>query len=303
MSKYSCQYERGATVTVFAPYDCGNRCPFCVNKKDYLENAGFDVNNVIESMKVMHSITPSCDFVFTGGEPFAELKSLELLISTVKKMNDESVARGLAPHNLFINTTFPLEKNSLSDMLDIIEDHKDTITGINVSRHIRKYVKECDDMVFDVIPVPVRINCVLFNAEDGLLVKDFIERFENRKSVVGVQFREDYTKTTLDNLYILDNDEVPTFRNVLSALGVNGTEAIEKWFAENCISKNDFRWNCAVKNRNVTYHRTLPYSTIIKEDGTQEINDIIVNPRGIIRSDWNDYGEELDLEAYRNREY
>ena len=40
MSKYSCQYERGATVTVFAPYDCGNRCPFCVNKKDYLENAG-----------------------------------------------------------------------------------------------------------------------------------------------------------------------------------------------------------------------------------------------------------------------
>ena len=26
--------EGGATVTVFVPYDCGNHCPFCINKQE-----------------------------------------------------------------------------------------------------------------------------------------------------------------------------------------------------------------------------------------------------------------------------
>ena len=303
MQNYSCQYEKGSTVTVFAPYDCGNHCPFCVNKKDYQGSNGFDVEKTIDSMKKMHEITPSCDFVFTGGEPFASLKDLERLLETVREMNKKNLALRVSPHQLFVNTTFPLEKNKLEDMIDIINKFKDTITGLNVSRHIKKYVKECDDSVFDIIPVPVRINCVLFQAEDGFEAADFIKRFEGKKSIVGIQFREDYTLTTLDNLYILDNDLVPTFRNVLHSLGINGTDSIEAWFKENCLAKNDFRWNCAVKNKNITYHRTLPFSTIKKEDGSLEINDIIINPRGYIMSDWNEYGHELDLEGYKNRKF
>ena len=31
--------KNGATVTIYAPYDCGNNCPFCVNKKDSRERA------------------------------------------------------------------------------------------------------------------------------------------------------------------------------------------------------------------------------------------------------------------------
>ena len=35
--------EGGATVTVFAPYDCGNHCPFCVNKEEYADTSGFSL--------------------------------------------------------------------------------------------------------------------------------------------------------------------------------------------------------------------------------------------------------------------
>ena len=65
--------EGGATVTIFVPYDCRNHCPFCVNKQEYAHAEGFSVEAILESIAVMNEITPYCDFVFTGGEPFAIL--------------------------------------------------------------------------------------------------------------------------------------------------------------------------------------------------------------------------------------
>ena len=62
--------EGGATVTVFVPYDCKNHCPFCINKQEYQNPEGFSVEKVCESIRMFHEITPKCDFVFTGGEPF-----------------------------------------------------------------------------------------------------------------------------------------------------------------------------------------------------------------------------------------
>ena len=35
--------ERGATVTVFVPYDCKNHCPFCINKEEYADMTGFSI--------------------------------------------------------------------------------------------------------------------------------------------------------------------------------------------------------------------------------------------------------------------
>ena len=63
--------EGGATVTVFVPYDCKNHCPFCINKEEYADMAGFSLEKIRESIRRMDSVTPRCDFVFTGGEPFA----------------------------------------------------------------------------------------------------------------------------------------------------------------------------------------------------------------------------------------
>ena len=75
--------EGGATVTVFVPYDCHNNCPFCINKKEYADCSGFSLEKIIESIRVMDSITPYCDFVFTGGEPLADLESLQKMLDTI----------------------------------------------------------------------------------------------------------------------------------------------------------------------------------------------------------------------------
>ena len=42
--------ERGATVTVFVPYDCKNHCPFCINKEEYADMTGFSLEKICESI-------------------------------------------------------------------------------------------------------------------------------------------------------------------------------------------------------------------------------------------------------------
>ena len=75
--------EGGATVTIFVPYDCRNHCPFCVNKQEYAHAEGFSVEAILKSIAVMDEITPRCDFVFTGGEPFANLKALQRMLAAI----------------------------------------------------------------------------------------------------------------------------------------------------------------------------------------------------------------------------
>ena len=42
--------ERGATVTVFVPYDCKNHCHFCINKEEYADMTGFSLEKICESI-------------------------------------------------------------------------------------------------------------------------------------------------------------------------------------------------------------------------------------------------------------
>ena len=90
--------EGGATVTIFVPYDCWNHCPFCVNKQEYAHAEGFSVEAILKSIAVMDEITPRCDFVFTGGEPFANLKALQRMLDAIP-----------TTHKVYINTTFPVQ--------------------------------------------------------------------------------------------------------------------------------------------------------------------------------------------------
>ena len=77
---YSCQYKNGATITILVPYDCNNNCPFCVNKADYRDKyKNKDLDKVLDGMIKLDCITPNCDYVFSGGEPFANYKSLKVL--------------------------------------------------------------------------------------------------------------------------------------------------------------------------------------------------------------------------------
>ena len=106
--------EGGATVTIFVPYDCNNNRPFCINKGEYADLTGFSLEKICESIRRMDAITPYCDFVFTGGEPFADIKKLQTMIDLIP-----------TTHRVFINTTLPVfESQSEEDILAFAERNK-----------------------------------------------------------------------------------------------------------------------------------------------------------------------------------
>ena len=268
----------GATVTVFVPYDCRNNCPFCVNKQEYADCTGFSVDKIIESIRVVDSITPACDVVFTGGEPFANLGSLQRMLDAVPKT-----------HKVYINTTFPVQPGcSAEEMLAFTEKNKDKITCINVSRHVDPYVEESPDEIVGQIATPKRINCVLYMDYPSDKLTDFAERW--RKYNIPIQFRYDYTETTPENLYEEENDPIlQDLKRQFTYMGLDG-----------CRMRNGFHF--LYKDLHMTYHKTLPYSTIVETDDSgityDILYDILIKQTGELHSDWT--GVKLDVEKYRN---
>ena len=134
--------EGGATVTIFVPYDCKNHCPFCINKEEYGDMAGFSLEKIVQSIRRMDAITPKCDFVFTGGEPFADIEKLQIMLDEIP-----------TTHRVFINTTLPVSKcQTEEDILAFAERNKHKITCINVSRHMQHYVVESNDDLLARLP-------------------------------------------------------------------------------------------------------------------------------------------------------
>ena len=115
----------GATDTVFVPHDFAYLCPFCIYNKDYADCSGFSLEAILRSIRIMDSITPACDFVFTGGEPLADLNALQQMLDAIP-----------ATHKIYINTTFPVQPHCPAEkMLAFTEKNKDKITCMNISRH------------------------------------------------------------------------------------------------------------------------------------------------------------------------
>ncbi|MCI1960144.1 MAG: 4Fe-4S cluster-binding domain-containing protein [Clostridia bacterium] len=270
--------EGGATVTVFVPYDCGNNCPFCINKKEYANMEGFSVEKICKSIDIMNEITPCCDFVFTGGEPFANLESLQVMLNHIP-----------ATHKIFINTTLPITKNqSVEDVVNFIDKNKQKISYINCSRHLVKYIVESGDEVLIKVKklVPVRVNCVLFKDYPKDKLCDYIERF--RKYNIPIQFRFDYTDTTPENLYETKHDMI--YNDLCKISTYKGLDG--------CRMRCGYHFD--YKGLEITYHKTLPYSTIVEKDGDTTYDilyDIIIKQTGEIHSDWD--GTKLDIDAYR----
>ena len=105
----------------------------------------------------MDSLTPFCDFVFTGGEPFANMESLQRMLDCIP-----------VTHKVYINTTLPVfENQSEDDIVAFTERNRHKITCINVSRHMQHYVQESNDGLLSRLAVPFRINCVLYKKISG----------------------------------------------------------------------------------------------------------------------------------------
>ena len=277
--------EGGCTCTVFVPYDCNNHCPFCINKKEYVDTSNFSLEKIIESIKIVNDITPKCDFVFTGGEPLANLTSLQKMIDVLPNS-----------HKIYINTTFPVQPNISGDeMLDFVQKNKHKITCINISRHIQPYVEESPDELVAKIPIKTRINCVLYKNYN---VQDKLYDFTNRwgKYQIPIQFRYDYTETTPENLYEVDND--PILQDLMQHFTYIGLDG--------CRMRNGFHFKYFVEEigkwERMTYHKTLPYSTIVEKDENDGITydilyDILIKQNGDFHSDWTNV--PLDIEKYK----
>ncbi len=272
--------QGGATVTIFVPYDCKNHCPFCINKGEYADMTGFSLEKICESIRCMDAITPECDFVFTGGEPFADIDQLQVMLDQIP-----------TTHKVYINTTLPVsEHTSEGDILAFAERNKHKITCINVSRHMQKYVVESNDDLLRRLPVKFRINCVLYKnyPAEGLI--PYMERFL-RLPGASIQFRFDYTATTPENLYETEGDKIlHDLKQVARYTGLDG-----------CRMRNGFHFD--YKGMELTYHKTLPYSTIVETDPADGVTydilyDILIKQNGDIHSDWT--GVKLDVDAYKN---
>ena len=269
--------EGGATVTVFVPYDCQNNCPFCVNKEEYENMEGFSLEKICESIRVMDGITPECDFVFTGGEPFSNLESLQILLDQVP-----------ATHKVYINTTFPVFADRTGDeMIEFVERNKDKITCINISRHLVPYVEESPDELIARIPTNTRVNCVLYRDYPRDELVQYMRRF--KKYRIPIQFRFDYTDTTPENLYDEEHDMI--LRDLKEFCRYTGLDG--------CRMRCGYHFN--FEGLELTYHKTLPYSTIVENDGDQTYDilyDILIKQNGDIHGDRD--GKILDVEKYRN---
>ncbi len=270
--------EGGATVTVFVPYDCNNNCPFCVNKQEYADTTGFSVEKICDSIRLMDSITPYCDFVLTGGEPFADLEALQQMLDCIP-----------TTHKVYINSTFPVQNEySAEEMLAFTEKNKDKITCINISRHLVKYVVESPDEVIAKIPTATRVNCVLYQQYPSDMLNSFATRFG--KYNIPIQFRYDYTVTTPENLYEEEGDPIlQDLRKHFTYKGLDG-----------CRMRNGFHFD--YNGLHMTYHKTLPYSTIVDTDENGKtwdiLYDILIKQTGELHSDWTDV--KLDVDAYKN---
>ena len=271
--------QGGATVTVFVPYDCGNHCPFCINKGEYADLTGFSADKICESIAIMDSITPECDFVFTGGEPFADLKSLQRMLDCIP-----------STHKVYINTTLPVSQHqSEEDIVEFTRHNRGKITCINVSRHMQRYVVESNDALLSRLEVPFRINCVLYKNYPAQQIVPYLERFLPIPGA-NIQFRFDYTATTPDNLYDQGSDRIlADLRQVARYTGLDG-----------CRMRCGFHFD--YKGMELTYHKTLPYSTITETNPADGVTydilyDILIKQNGDIHSDWT--GVLMDVDAYR----
>ncbi len=172
---------------------------------------------------------------------------------------------------MYINTTFPVQPGcSAEEMIDFTHRNADKITCINVSRHLQRYVEESPDEVVAAIATPKRINCVLYKNYPADKLTEYVERW--RKYNIPIQFRYDYTETTPENLYEEEHDKIlQDLKKQFTYKGLDG-----------CRMRNGFHFE--YKGLHMTYHKTLPYSTIVEtgEDGvTYDIlYDILIKQNG-----------------------
>lgn len=244
------------SCTIFVPWDCKNHCAFCTSKQMYKQRE-CDMDAILAQIEKMNENPFIEEFVFTGGEPFADIKKLGILLDAVKKP-------------AFINTTLPIN-DDIDDVIKFINTN-DKITGLNISRHMHQQFYE--DILgvqdFHRITKPIKVNIVLSKKFDIEEFKKFAEPYFKTDAVLSI--RADYRFITKDNLK--NRDEI--------------FEALIKEFeyesSGGCmVCNDDVFWH---EKTRIHYHRGMESSKVIYGNKAF-INDVIITIDGQIYDDWN----------------
>lgn len=236
--------------TIFVPYDCNNHCPFCTSKLMY-RDIQFNLEKVLERIKLVNACNAVTEYVITGGEPIANLDILKQIVSVCTK-------------KVYINTTLPNQKD-LNQVIRYI-NYENKIKGVSISRHMDfKFPNVADKDTIRTIKKPVRINTVISDIQK-------IESFINEWMDYGlINLREDYRK--IDTTTLKSWTEVSKL--LMSRYTYRGTNSC-------LVCNSEFFGD---ENYLICYHRGLEKSAI-ELDNKIYINDIIIHPDGNIYYDW-----------------
>lgn len=270
-------------ITIFVPYDCPNHCPFCTSKSDYKDMGDFSLPNILESLDKVLVFPQIRDVVITGGEPFADLEKLGIILNAL-------IGKG---KHVYINTTLPIAREGdLEAIYKFIKDHKDIINGLNISRHMLITTNYENDyliqLIHNTLPnISLRINSVLLDLKSETnRVNDFIDKYASM--VNSISFRGDYTKIVDQNtLRGLDHPILDVLFNEdkLVYLGSGG-----------CLVCNNNDFYYPKTNTYVSLHRGYEHSAV-KKGKNYILNDIIIKQDGKVLSDWD--GELLDIKLLK----
>ena len=181
-------------LTIFIPVDCKNNCPFCTSKAEYKTNKP-NLAKVIRAIKhVAEYDIPFKDIVITGGEPFADIDTLDCIISLLEDYFPDQ--------KCYVNTSLP--KNTLEEAIKYINDSY-YIDGINVSRHLKEIFSEkvASDDDIARIKVSKHLNCVLF--KEDVSDEDLINYCDRMCGLGQPTFRADYRTITQENLHSFEH--------------------------------------------------------------------------------------------------
>lgn len=255
------------SCTVFVPWDCRNHCRFCTSKAMYGQRE-CNMDAIRAQIYVVNNNPAIREFVFTGGEPLADIGQLQLLLDATDKP-------------VYVNTTFPTNGNA-DELIKFINDSK--IVGVNISRHMDQAF--CESVLpyfeFKRIKKPLRLNVVLSGDFDIDAFMEFLAPLRGLRKNMVICLRADYRKVTKDTLKNRDS--------VFDAL----MEKFEYAGSHGCMVCNDDRFYD--DDLVVSYHRGLEHSLVTYGD-KRYVNDVIVTMDGMVYPDW-DMAEDSEFGAW-----
>lgn len=304
MRKIGIRGRDNLALTVMMPSPCKATCKFCTVRNFYTNHASNPADLWYQFQRlVKFSQWPSDqlkpeDIVFSGGEPFYDLRLLSNMVTMAK-------ANGF---KTYVNTILPVVGNGAyeeSNYWDQVKELAQHLDGINISRHSGSHQTDCavqfgvrvvsDSFIKELAKLTkVRINSMA--NPNGLItqVDMYSKRWEHIATDGGdieLAIRLDYDQIAVDNnmpgicklpVPLMQNRDVIPLFGWQDDKGNNPVIFLERTRCAVCESlkfqkRNGFKFRIHQGSKRSS--RILGLSQI-------EINDLILMHNGVLCYDW-----------------